>query len=235
MVSGVGILKRAGILLQDEDYVRWTIPELVGWVNDGVKAIVLAKPSASSETRVLTLEKGTLQRVAQVENAATALALLSIKRNITSSAPARIGGRSVTVVSHSVLEASSPDWHDPVRGRFSKDVRHYTYDENVPLEFYVYPGNTGEGMVEAAVSTVPADLAASGAPDSIDSYAAPIGLPEPYSGPVLDYVLHRAFSKDALEGAPGRAQMHYAAFASAIGLKIQVERASSPNAARGGA
>ena len=44
------IMKLAGVQLLDEDHIRWPLTELADWVNDGVKAIVLAKPSASSKS-----------------------------------------------------------------------------------------------------------------------------------------------------------------------------------------
>lgn len=233
MVPGARILKEAGLLLQDQTFTRWTLPELVGWLNMGIGAIILAKPSAHSAARILPLVEGTRQSLEQIDGAPRPLSLLSIDRNISAAGPPAIGGRPVKLTSRPVLEAADPNWHDPRRSRFTREVKHYTYDENLPLEFYVYPGNTGEGLVEAVVATMPAAVVATGDPEKIESYAGDIGLPEPYSGVVLDYVLYRAFSKDGLEGDNGRSQSHYAQFATAIGLKIQVERANSPNATRG--
>lgn len=233
MLVGAPILRQASRLLQDEAFTRWTLPELCDWLNAGVGAIVLAKPSACSASRILPLVTGTKQVIDQMEGAPRPLMLLSIDRNITEVGPPPVGGRSIKVTSRAVLESADPNWHDPRRSRFIREVKHYTFDENLPLEFFVYPGNNGQGMVEAVVSAVPAPLVANGDPDALGSYDRLVGLPEPYSSPLLDYVLHRAFAKDAIEGELGRSQVHYAQFASAIGLKIQVERASSPNQTRG--
>lgn len=233
MVTGARILKEASILLQDEDFTRWTMAELIGWLNAGVAATILAKPSANSMARVLPLVPGSKQKIEQIDGGPRPLSLLSIDRNITAAGPPVIGGRMIKLTSRAILEAADPYWHDPRRSRFTKEAKHYTFDENLPLEFFVYPGNTGEGMVEAVVSAVPAPVVAIGDPAVIASYEGDIGLPEPYAGVVLDYVLFRAFSKDGLEGDMGRGQTHYAQFASAVGLKIQVERATSPNATRG--
>lgn len=234
MTTGAEILQRAGILLQDEAFVRWTLPELAGWVDQACLAIILAKPSACSSSRVLTLVAGTLQTIPTEADEPKPLALLSITRNVSAAGPPRVGGRTIRATSQAMLDAQDPHWHDPQRTRYAKEVRHYVYDEQNPLEFYVYPGNTGAGLVEAILSQVPTPLAATGDPTLITSWGGTVGLPEPYSGPILDYVLHRAFSKDDLAGNAGRAGQHYAQFASAIGLKIQVEGASSPNARRAG-
>lgn len=233
MLVGARIINEAGLLLQDEAFVRWTLPELCGWLNAGVGAIILAKPSACSSSRLLPLAVGTKQTIGQIDGQPRPLMLLGIDRNIVEVGPPPVGGRAVKLTSRAVLEAADPYWHDPRRSRFTREVKHYTFDENLPLEFFVYPGNNGQGIVEAVVAAVPAPLEATADPDDIASYGGDVGLPEPYSGPLLDYVLHRAFAKDGLEGDNGRAQLHYSHFATAIGLKIQVERASSPNATRG--
>lgn len=234
MSTGKDIMERAAIILQDDGFVRWLPSELCSWINEGIKAIILAKPSAKTETRVLTLAKGTLQAIATVSGSPTPLALISLTRNITATTPVRIGGRTVRAVSGALLDAQEPYWHDPNQVRFAKEVRQYVYDEQNPLEFYVYPGNDGTGQIEGVVSVLPTLLAATGAANELASYDTDLTLPEPYSVPLLDYVLYRAFSKDDTGAQPGRSMSHYSAFASALGIKIQVEGASSPNSRRGG-
>jgi len=231
MLAGRDILERAAKLLIDEDNVRWPLVELADWINEGVKAILIAKPSAHSETHVISLQKGTLQTVSTA-GVPTPLALVRVVRNITAEGPPRVGGRIVTPVESEILDAQEPYWHDDRHTRFRREVKHVVFDEDAPLEFYVWPGNDGTGKVEAIIATMPAPFAADGPDDDIASYAGDVGLPEPYSAPLLDYVLFRAFSKDDLEGASARASTHFQLFANAIGLKIQVEGATSPNARR---
>jgi hypothetical protein len=224
-MTGADLLTRAATILQDATHTRWPLPELVDWINDGQKAIVLAKPSANAQSVALTLSYGTLQSL----NNATHLALLRIPRNLRSTDP-RLGGRTVRPTTRDVLDASEPHWHDPRFVPFTKEIRQYVYDEENQREFYVYPGNTGDGTVEALISVLPTALAASGDPDAIGSYSATLTLPEPYPVILLDYVLYRSYAKDDIAGDASRAQMHYQAFAQALGLKIQVEGANSPNA-----
>jgi hypothetical protein len=230
MPSGQDIFNRAATLLNDADHVRWPLAELCDWLNEGVRAIVLAKPSASSTTAVLPLQAGTLQNLPATVGTVKPQLLIGINRNVDSDTPPLGGGRMIKRTDRAMLDAVDPDWHDRVRTRFRKEVRNYCYDELVPLQFYVYPGNDGTGMVEAELGTLPVPLAASGPPASIGSYTGDVGLPEPYSVPLLDYVLYRCQMKDNLEGQAGRASMHYQQFASAIGLKLQVEKSHSPNA-----
>lgn len=229
MPTGREIMERAAILLHDADHVRWTLPELCGWINEAVRAIVLAKPSARSESRVIALEPGTLQRVPQT-GAPEPLALLAIRRNIADPDHPEQGGRAVTKTSITALDAQEPNWHDPQTVPFRKEARQFVFDEENPLEYYVYPGNDGSGHVDAVLSVLPSPLSPSGPADAIDSYAGQIGLPEPYSVPLLDYVLYRAQMKDDEAGSGGRAMAHYQQFATALGIKVQVARATSPNA-----
>lgn len=234
MLAGRDIMEAAFILLQDDDHIRWPLPELARWINEGVRALLLAKPSAHSGTRVLSLGEGTLQHIPTVAGQPTPLQLLDITRNLLDADEPRRGGRIVKATSQAALDAINPNWHDPRHERYRRDVRHFIFNEESPLDFYVYPGNDGTGVVEAVVSTLPAALAAEGDDGALESYAGDIGLPALYQPPLVDYVCYRAHSKDALTGNAALAQLHYQQFATAIGLKIQVEGATSPNARRAG-
>lgn len=226
------IMKRAGVLLNDEDHTRWTLSELADWINEGVRAIILAKPSAHTTSRTVALEQGTLQQVPTEGAPEQPLALVRLVRNMKGDSAGADGGKIITLVARDLLDAQEPYWHDRNHTPWRKEARHYVYDEANPLEFYVYPGNDGSGLVEMVLATCPPPVMPPTQADDVEQWTAPIGLPEPYSVPLLDYVLFRAHSKDDEAGAPGRAMAHYQTFASAIGLKIQVEGATSPNAKR---
>jgi hypothetical protein len=253
MPTGKEIISRAGVLLSDEQHVRWTLPELCDWINEGLRAIVLAKPSAFSKTVVLALGSGTHQTVPTTGNPIP-LMLISVTRNIIYTPPVsdivpppppppppapgtivdvkdpRKSGRTIRRADRSILDSLMPNWHIAQHVQFSKEVRNYCFDELVPLEYLVYPGNDGTGFVEAKISFQPPPLVATGSPQSIDSYTSDLGLPEPYSVPLLDYTLYRCQMKDDTDGAAGRSAIHYQQFATAIGMKVQVEQVHSPNA-----
>ena len=231
MPTGREIMEAAGTLLLDEGFDRWTLPEMRKWVNEAVKAVILAKPSAYSRSIVVTLQAGTLQVVPQA-GTPKPLRILSVTRNITSEGPPRVAGRAIRPTDRTMLDVQEPNWHDTRYVRFRKEVRQYTFDEENPLEFYTYPGNDGTGMVEAVVSALPADIVATGDVDAIASYDTEIGLQDIYLGPLTDYVCYRAQLKDDVAANVGRAAVHYQNFATAVGLKIQVERVTSPNRER---
>lgn len=224
-MTGAELLTRAATILQDVEHVRWPLPELVDWINDGQRAVVLAKPSANAQTVILTLVYGTRQTLTEPDH----LLLLRLPRNIRTESPL-VGGHIVRPTTREILDASAPYWHDPIQTPYKAEVRQYVYDEANAREFYVYPGNLGGGKVEAVVSLLPTMLAASGNPDVLASYSAEIGLREPYGVILLDYVLYRAFSKDDVAGDASRAQMHLQAFMAAVGIKAQAKNTNSPNA-----
>jgi len=234
MIIAADIMRRASILLHDEENVRWPLPELAEWINEGVRAVCLAKPSAASKKVVLPLEVGTLQHLPTTKDADgdEVLSLIRITRNIEDKARPELGGRIITIIDEKVLDAQLPNWHERDTLPYSAQVRHYIYDESAPHDFYVYPGNDGTGLVQAIVGYCPPQVKPTGDVEKLSSWGGAIGLPEPYSVPLVDYVIARALLKDDEGGDMGRAGLHWQLFQAAIGTKIEVEGAHSPNAKR---
>lgn len=228
------LMSKAATLLLDDEHVRWPLAELADWINEATKALVLAKPSAASRTSPLTLSKGTYQTLPDTIEGAVPLQLLGINRNLVSTAPTRIGGRVIRTAARALLDAQEPNWHDPAYEPFRKEVRQVIFDETLPLEFYTYPGNDGTGVVEVAFAFLPAPVAplTNTDPATLEAWDVDIGVPEPYSVPLLDYVLFKAFSKDDIAGDPTKAMSHYQTFAAAVGIKVQTEASSNPNRRR---
>ena len=222
------LFKNVSVLLQDEDHVRWPLPELAAWLTEAIKALILAKPSACSKTIIVQLKEGTRQDLPATDQV-TPLSLVKIIRNMKDKTT---GGRTVSIVDRLLLDAQDPYWHDPKRTKFKPEARHYIYDEANPAEYYVWPGNTGTGILEMIVSYLPDEVKPSGDGDNLDDWDMDIGIPEPYTVPLTDYICFRAHSKDAISGDAARAMSYYQQFATAVGLKIQVEASTSPNARR---
>jgi hypothetical protein len=223
------ILDRAQRLIQDETNIRWPLVELLLWLNDAQREIVLQKPSALSANRVLDLQQGTWQRLP-----ADALSLLRIVRNITAVAEGglRTGGRAIRVVSRDILDSQQVDWHSGESVHFSTTVKHYVYDEEDTRSFYVFPGNNGTGKVEAVLSIEPAPLIIDieDEAESLESYQIALSLPAIYANALTDYVCYRAYSKDATyTGNMQRAAAHYQQFANSLGIKANQEALNSPN------
>lgn len=210
------ILDRARRLIQDETSVRWPLPELRLWLNDGLREIAVLKPTAYSGSIVFSLATGTRQTLS--ENYASVMGVVrNLKTNATSP---KVPGPSVRAVDMDMLDASSPNWHDGTKVKYQKTVKNAAFDANDPRSFYVYPGNDGTGFVELIVSKIPSQVAApASALDDLASYGATVDLQDSYFNCLVDYVLYRAYSKDAsYAGSAQRAVAHYTAFANALGV-----------------
>lgn len=221
-------MARAARILQDEAASRWTWPELFQWANDAVREFAILKPSALATSKVLTLGAGTRQTLAD-----PGMAILGVTRNIAAVGPPRVGGRSIVAISVVDMDASVPDWHDTTAYPASATVLHYIGITDEPRAFYVFPANTGAGMIEALVVDNPVDLALPGTPAVFASYSA-LNLPldAVYQNAVVDFILYRAFQKEGeFAGSTARADMHHSAFANALGVKLQNEMTRNPNRA----
>lgn len=235
MFTARDVFEKVGILLNDTGQFtsvrRWPLPELCGWLNDGIGAIVLQKPSATAKSVTLPLVRGTLQSIPDGY-----ISILRPVRNMKSPSSDRQPRRTISVVAEEQLSSLNPTWHDEYSVRYSQQVKHFIFDEANPRAFYVYPGNDGAGAVElvlcaALIKIEPIDPTKA---DELASYDVNIPLEDIYSGVLLDYVIYRARSKDAQEsGSATRAALHYQQFANALGIKINVEANTSPNVKSG--
>jgi hypothetical protein len=206
------ILDRAQDILQDTTKVRWPEAELIRYLNDAQREVVLHKPDASSVTGLVTCAAGTKQAIPN-----TGLRLLDVIRNMgtTGTAP----GNAVTLVGRGVLDAQRRGWHAESP---SASIDHYVFDSRDPKTFYVYPPATSGVRLEVMYSVVPATLT---------SASSSIGLDATYTNALIDYVLYRAYSKDADFAANlDRSLTHYQAFAQSMGLDRIVTTAFTPKA-----
>jgi hypothetical protein len=212
MLLASAVLQRVQDILQDTTGVRWPEAELIRYLNDAQREVVLHKPDASSATRSVPLVAGTKQAIP-----ADGLRLLDVVRNmgVGGNAP----GRAITLLGRGVLDAQRRGWHAETA---SASVDHYLFDMRDPKTFYVYPPATGTTQIEVMISVVPADIATA---------ASPVALPALYSNALIDYVLYRAYSKDADFAANlERSMVHYQAFATALGINLISGARFSPRA-----
>ena len=204
------ILDRAGRLLSDPTHVRWAEDELIDYINDAQKQIVLLRPDANSRNESFKLVAGSRQMIP-----ASGLQLLRIIRNMgeNGSTP----GRVVYPTLRSALDAETPDWHT----RTGAAVQHYIYDPDIDRKvFYVYPSVSGSWHVEISYSSTPVDV--TGATDTLE-------LNDQYINPIIDWVLYRAWAKDAeYAGNVQRAQMHEQSFYQQLGVKAESSAMANP-------
>ena len=220
-VTVQSVIDRVQTVLQDTTGVRWPIEaELVLWVNDAQREIALLKPDASAANETVTLVAGTKQAIPDDGNR-----LLKVVRNM-SAASGGTGKRSVRLVNREVLDAQTPDWHDPDVGgdaAHAAVVKHYLYDEANPRNFYVYPGVKGDAFLEIIYSANPCVVDQDGN----------LSIPDIFANAVLNYVLYMAYMKDAeFAGNNQRASTHYQLFTASVNGKGAVDAITNPNMER---
>jgi len=213
------IIDRAETIIQDTTNVRWPAAELLNWLNDGQREIVLLKPEASVVNASVQL---TAAKTKQTLPAA-AITLLDVTRNMGSNGTT--DGDAIRLVSREVLDAQSPDWH--THTNTGGKIQHYVFDPRDPKTFYVYP--------KAPATAWYVELVYSASPTEITNPATAISIDDIYANALLDYVLYRAYSKDAeYAGNAQRAVGHYQAFVGSITGKTQSDLARNPNLVVGG-
>lgn len=191
------VIAKARNLITDEGGVTWPDPVLLGWLNDGRRAIYLAHPELYPVTEEVTLGEGLQQSVPR-----SSPRLIDVIRN--TSAKSR---RAITRQTRDVMDRVAP-----ARGsmKTSGEILHYVYDATTPREFEVYPPATAGTKVLVQYANEPDDIAMSASLDAEGALAMAL----------VDFVAARAFQKEA-EDVPAmtaRADQHMGLFMAVVGV-----------------
>lgn len=217
-VTTQSIIDKAEILLQDTTNVRWSSTELLDWLNDGQREVALHKPESTATNESFALTQNSTKQTIP----ALGLTFIRLTRNMGANGLAP--GKAIRIVSREVLDAQNPDWHTEISAGY---IKHYTFDPLDPKTFYVYPKAPATGLyVEIVYSKAPTNASAGSA----------ISVDDTYANALLDYVMFRAYSKDAEYAQNGQlAVSYYTSFANSIGLNTSKALERNPNLVDGGA
>jgi hypothetical protein len=216
MIAG-DIITRCGRILLDTANTRWPVAELIDYINDAMQQIVLFRPDANAKNENMPLVTGTKQVIP-----AGGIRLLRVTRNM--GANGTTPGSAIREVSRLALDAELDDWHSA--NNYGTSVKHYVFDDVDPSTFYVYPGlQAGQNaFIEIIYSANPAKATTSG---------STLALKDQYINPIVDWVLYRAYSKDAdFAGNLNRAHAHLQSFANELQITMRMEWASSSRSER---
>lgn len=213
------LITRAQIILQDTTSTRWPAEELIGWLNDSYREIIIARPDANSETGTFTCDQGTRQDLAKANGGfPNALRLLDVVRNVASSS----AKRAIRHIDRTILDDQRRGWHAETP---SVNIEHFMFDARLPRSFLVYPPATSQAQIEVVFSSVPLAHSVSDA----TSPSATVRIVDSYANAMLDYILYRAYTKDAEYAANAqRAAAHYQAMTTALGIKTQSDLTVTP-------
>jgi len=220
-VKVTDIIRRVEDVLQDTN-IRWPRLELQNWINESYLAITLLRPDANAKSGSFTCVEGSRQTLATAFP--SSLRLLDVTRNVAATSAKKV----VRLVARSVLDDQRPAWHSETP---TVNIQHYTFDPRQPKEFFVYPPASTNAQIEVVYADAPQAHALTESELNPDTGSTEvIKVDDIYTSPIIDWVLYRAYSKDAEYGAnEARASASYQAFNSAIGAKSQTDSAVSPN------
>jgi hypothetical protein len=225
-VKVVDLIRRAQAILQDTTGTRWPVLELQDWLNDAYKEIILVRPDANTQTGTFTCATGSRQKLST--GFPNALRLIEITRNVAATSTKR----AVRLIDRKILDDQRPAWHAETA---SVDIQHYMFDVRLPKEFFVYPPALPAAQLEVVYSAVPVRHSLSEAQLGDLSTAETIRLDDNYGNAILDYMLYRAYSKDADYAANGeRAVGHFTAMQAALSGGMQMDIQSRPGTGEAG-
>lgn len=211
-ITAQSVVDKVQVILQDTTGVRWPDSELLDWLNDGQREIVLYKPNAFIKNLAVRMAVGTKQSLP-----ADGVQLIDVVRNMGTNGTTP--GRAVRITMREVLDSQLPDWHSETP---SSVVKHYVYSLLDLKNFYVYPPQpaAGQGYLEIVYGASPTDT----------TLAGTITLDDIYQNVLVDYILYRAYSKDTEYAADqNRAATHQNAYIAALTGKAKVEVGANPN------
>lgn len=203
-------IDKAEIILQDETNGRFEETELLGWFNDGERAIVALKPDAYIVEAAVKLVAGIVQSIPS-----TGISLIGVSRNmgiVDGTTP----GNIIRLIDRRILDAQRPSWPTDTA---AATVKFYMFDDRKPRKFEVYPPQPSSGMgyvMEAYVDT-PADIA----------IGATMLLDDIYAIPLQHYIVATALSKDPRYAAVSEKHMNL--FLAGLGAKEDAENVNDPN------
>ena len=216
-IPAQSIIRRCVETLQDNTSIRWPVSELVRYLNDAQREVILYRPDAAVTNASVPLVTGSRQNLP-----VGGTKLVEVVRNSAGTK------RAVRMVNREILDAQLPGWHAQTG---VTEILHYMYDPREPRVFYVYPPAAATGAaVDLSYASMPADIAEPSEGALYTSVTGNLGVPDIYGNAVQDYVLYRAYTKDSeYAGNAARAQAHYGAFANALGVEVKATLAVGPN------
>lgn len=222
-VKVVDIISRAKTLLQDTTSVRWPLLELQGWLNDAYRETANLKPDCCTQTGPYTCTVGARQVLTSVFPSATRL--VEVTRNLAATSTKG----AVRLVSRRMLDDQRRNWYAETP---ATTIEHYMYDPRVPKEFLVYPPATADAQLEVVYAAVPTEHTLSESQLGDPATTEVIRLDDSYANILVDYIVYRAYSKDAEYAAnANRAVAHFGAYKEALTGAAGAATASQPGAA----
>ena len=206
------IIARAHVALQDETGTRWPATELVTYLNDGQRVLVGSRPSETAVTVEFAPTVGAVQTLPE-----DAMLMLEVRCNTAGRR------RALTPVDRKTLESVARDWQSPAP---SAELVHFMHGPMEPRVFYVYPPASSAASLQLTYSRYPTPVAHPVGVTAADVVGT-TDLESKWNDALLDYVLYRAWLKDAESSANASLAAGYlSTFTAAVGAQAQPKPAA---------
>lgn len=214
-IPAQSIIQRVVTVLNDETSVRWTIPELIRYFNDGQRDIAASRPDSMSTRIMHTLVAGYKQSLP-----ANGTKLIDINANGTGN------NGAVTLVPSAILDSQMRNWRN-IPG--TAEILHYTYDPREAKSFEVYPPALATAILDLEYSALPDDVTEPAAGTTYVDVTGTFAMSDLFANAQQNYILYRCYSKDTEYTAnPQRAIAFQQAYANDLGVEIKATVAVGP-------
>lgn len=208
-IKAQNIIQRIVRDLNDQTSVRWTIPELVRYFNDGQREIATLRPDSMNMRVQHPLAAGATQTLPP-----NGTKLIDINSNA-------IGTRgAVTLVASAILDTQVRNWRN-LPG--SNEILHYTYDPREPKTFEVYPPALATAVLDLEYSALPTDIPEPAEGTIFTAVTGDFAMGALFANAMQHYILFRCYGKDTEYTAnPGMAQSYQQMYANDLGVEIKM-------------
>ena len=193
------ILNRAAKTLLDETGARWSAAELLDYLNAGLGAVSVNKPDAAMLDVPVSLTLNESRQVIPDRG----FQFFSAIRNM--GAAGNTPGRAIREVTRLHMDQADPDWHT----RSAATVECYIHDPLNPRVFWVYPRPSSTLFVQVQYAATPLPVTA----------ASTLPFDDGYENALHDWIVARAYAKNAKRGDLAKMNAYLTLFANALGLK----------------
>lgn len=224
-------------------FTRWKQREMVDACNDGQRAIAKYIPSSSARVDAVKLVAGSKQSIERILAASIIPGDGSTPADVSGTyfqSPIRNMGANGTtpgpvirVIDREVLDTTTPNWHVASGGTYG-GVRGVVFDPRFPKVFYAWPPVPAatDWWIEQSMLADPVLIphANEGVYAWEGSSTVNISIDDKYVDDLVNYIMARAFMKDAEWAAnPAMAQNYTALFTGSINAQVTALTGVNPN------
>lgn len=203
MATVQSIIDRCVFVTKDTSYARFTLEEMVAYVNDAITLMSSMAPRCASQYVLLTLAAGSRQSLRTIDPAKRWVRLLELVCN-------GADGTTIRQVARPILDNAFRTWRGTDR---AIEVEEFAMDEREVFSFDVFPPVVA-GTTVLALAAV--------APPPVEDEDSDFPLADGFDIPAVDYVLYRLFCKDANDQSyMARSTGHLQAFNLAMGVETK--------------